>query len=480
MSSPTAGPAKPRIRVVPTAPSPDGDDALFLAEALGTTADPWQADVIRAWLATTKAGLAAPQCGLSVPRQNGKTVCLEIVEFYKLTVQGRKILHTSHEVESAQSSFRRLRDLFEHPDVAMLVDWRRGGIRRSNGQESITLKNGGLIKFRTRTRGGARGATFDDLVLDEAQEMTDEQFDALSSTVAAAPSGDSQIIMTGTPPGPRADGAPFRKLRDAARNGGAGIAWHEWSPANVPEPGDNQGLLDIARACNPTFGQRIPIKSFTDALVTMAYQGFLRERCGHWDVALGITPWRIIPESDWEAAAVTAGPADGLVAFGVKFSVDGHRVGLAGAVKHAGGVHVEALGVSPMPQGARLLVPWLVNRPDTPVWIDGRSGADDFAAQLAAHGIPARFRKVLDTKQAIAAHQGLLRALDAGELTHADQPGLNAAVKAMVRRKIGPSGGFGWESADERIDITPLDAVTLAHYGAEQIREPKEWKGAFV
>jgi hypothetical protein len=45
-------------------------------------------------------------------------------------------------------------------------------INRVHGSESIELKAGGRISFRTRTKLGARGHTCDALVLDEAHVLT--------------------------------------------------------------------------------------------------------------------------------------------------------------------------------------------------------------------------------------------------------------------------------------------------------------------
>src|SRR5690625_3365262 len=255
------GSQEPRVRLEPRRSEKwtDGDDACFLASSYGLTPDPWQAMVVTAWLGRTQGGtLAAGRCGLAVPRQNGKNGVVEIVELFKMVVLGRRILHTAHEVKTARKAFLRLRGFFENerkwPELAALVL----DIRQTNGQEAILLTNGGSVEFVARSRGSGRGFTVDDLVLDEAQELSDEQLEALLPTISAAPSGDPQIMMLATPPPPNADGAPWRRMRAAGVDGkDRRLSWHEWSPERAPDPLDTQALLECAADTNPALGGRL-------------------------------------------------------------------------------------------------------------------------------------------------------------------------------------------------------------------------------
>ena len=43
---------------------------------------------------------------------------------------------------------------------------------------------------------------------------------------------------------------------------------------------------------------------------------------------------------------------------------------------------------------------------------------------------------------------------------------LDAAVRVAGKRKIGPLGGWGWQAVTPDGDVTSLDAVTLARFGA--------------
>lgn len=474
MSSQSAvllGSQEPRVRLEPKR-SPrfeDGDDACFLASRYGLTPDPWQTLVVTSWLGRSTGGrLAAGRCGLSVPRQNGKNGALEIVELFKIVVLGRKILHTAHEVKTARKAFIRLRSFFENsrqwPELAALVS----DIRQTNGQEAIVLTNGGSVEFVARSRGSGRGFTVDDLVLDEAQELTDEQLEALLPTISAAPSGDPQIIMTGTPPPPNADGAPFKRMRMAGVEGkDRRLSWHEWSPERRPVQSDRAALLELAAATNPALGTRLQLSVVEDELAQMSFAGWMRERCGAWGAdSLG----GAIDYPTWLDLAIPtdAVPLTGTAVIGVKFSVDGTRVGCGIALRPADGIpHVEAFGVRPIAESASV-VSWLADRwqRTAAILVDGKAGAGDFCNELVAAGVPRRRVVLVTTDEAITAHAGFLRAVQVGALTHIAQPGLDAAVAVAGKRKIGAAGGWGWQSTTPDGDVTALDAVTLALHGA--------------
>ena len=173
----------------------EADDAIALGEDLGISPFPWQRGILADWCACNSDDKPTyVTCGLDVPRQNGKNAALEVYEPYRLAVCGWHILHTAHRVKTAKKAFNRLVKYFtdeHHPELMELVE----RIRRTNGEEAIYLKNGGSIEFIARTNGTARG--FDDIQLvgyDEAQELTDTQYDAIAYTLSASSTGERQII----------------------------------------------------------------------------------------------------------------------------------------------------------------------------------------------------------------------------------------------------------------------------------------------
>lgn len=170
---------KPRIDIHAPYKSTDGKECIYLTSAYGYVPDKWQELVLNRWLATDSKGAYLHRtCCLSVPRQNGKNAILEMIELYKTLVQGRKILHTAHEVKTCRKAFLRLKEFFEggkYPELEEEVV----AMRSTNGQEAIIFKNEASIEFISRSKRSGRGFTVDDVILDEAQELEDEQMEAV-------------------------------------------------------------------------------------------------------------------------------------------------------------------------------------------------------------------------------------------------------------------------------------------------------------
>jgi hypothetical protein len=194
-----------------------------------------------------------------------------------MIVLGEKILHTAHEVKTARKAFLRLCSFFEnprkYPELADLVR----DIRKTNGQEAIILTNGGSVEFVARSKGSGRGFTVDVLVLDEAQELSDEAQEALLPTTSSAPLGNPQWIYTGTPPGPKAVGEVFTRLRaDGVAGKDKRLSWHEWSLVGVVDLDDRANVA----ATNPAIGRRLNWDTPMAERAAMSDEGFARERLG--------------------------------------------------------------------------------------------------------------------------------------------------------------------------------------------------------
>ena len=283
----------PRVASVPPAASrADAEDAAFLASQYGLTPDPWQRTVLDGWLGTNADGRwSSPRCALALSRQNGKNVCLEQREVYGMVVGGERFLHTAHEVKTAQKAFRRLLYFFDNPRMFPKLHARTTLIRKANGQECITLDNGGSFELVARSRGSGRGFSVDVLVIDEAQELTEDHLAALLPTISA--SANPQTIFTGTPPGPNAEGELFTRIRNTGIAGeDPRLCWHEWSTDGAVDLDDRHAWA----ATNPALGIRLDLDTIADERAIMDDQTFLRERLGAWDSA-GVH--RVISAADW-------------------------------------------------------------------------------------------------------------------------------------------------------------------------------------
>jgi hypothetical protein len=288
----------PSFQLPPKSLRSDVEDATFLASAYGLTPDPWQELVLDGWLGRRLGDRwSAPRCGLAVPRQNGKNALLEVRELYGMVMLGERFLHTAHEVKTARKAFLRLCSFFENerefPEMTELVQ----EVRRTNGQEAIVLRNGGSVEFIARSKSSGRGYSVDVLILDEAQELTDEALAALLPTVSA--SLNPQQILTGTPPGPSANGEVFTRTRRAALDAvDRRLCWHEWSCVDSADL-DDEG--EWAKA-NPALGIRLQVDTITDERSSFDDETFARERLGVW-TGDSVGP---VDMDRWERLAVDA------------------------------------------------------------------------------------------------------------------------------------------------------------------------------
>lgn len=455
----------PRIRVCPDYAYTYGHDAAELASAYGLTPDPWQELILCDWLGRDEYGkYAAQTCGLSVPRQNGKNGVLEARELYGMTIDGERILHTAHEVKTARKAFDRLVSFFEdevnYPELVAMVKT----IRKTNGQEAILLANGGSIEFSARSRGASRGFTVDVVICDEAQELTDEQLEALMPTKSAGPLQNSQLILLGTPPNHNAVGDVFKRTRDKAISGKSDIAcWIEWS---VEEIGD---IYDESRweDANPALGYRLTREAIEAELASMSEDGFARERLGWWREGAVNALFSI---KRWDSLKTATPPPDGKLAYAARFSVDGSTVALAAAVKpKTGNPYVEVIEHRSMAQGSTWLIDWIEGRwrKAAIVVIDGKAGAQATVDELRRRGVGKASLLLPKADEVVAAASMLLNDVREGTVSHYGQPALDDAIEHAVRRPIGTGGGFGFKSSSEDSDITPAEAASLALWGVK-------------
>jgi hypothetical protein len=454
------GAQRPRVSLRPVSTDVrDADDAIALSSSYGLVPDDWQAWTLQGWLSRKRDGkLSAARCGVAVPRQNGKNGILEIAELFKLVVLGRRILHTAHEVKTARKAFIRLCSFFEnprqYPELAAVVR----DIRRTNGQEAIYLLNGGSIEFIARSKGSGRGFTVDDLVCDEAQELNEDAFAALLPTISAAPSGDPQVILTGTPPAPTMSGDVWTRMRTAGlERKDKRLCWDEWSCDGSVDLDDIQRWI----ASNPALGGRLSLDVLKDERVAFDDDTFARERLGMWSGSNGRS---VIDAQTWLTVADVRSVALDRLALAVDVSPDRSIASVSLAGQRADGLwHLE---LDEQRNGVGWLVPWLVARcarnDIRAVVIDGMSPAASIIDDLRQHKIKVTTTSSRDMAAACGTlYDGVME----GWLRHTDQPQVNTALSVARQRKL--QDAWAWNRKSDTSDITPLVACTLALWGAQ-------------
>lgn len=465
----------PRIQVEPKRVCTDGEDAATLMDAYGDTLDPWQKTVVDCWLGKDEnGGYSVTSAGLSVPRQNGKNVCLEARELYGMLINGEKILHTAHLLKTAKKSFQRLVRIFtdeRHPEIVKEV----ASIRYTNGEEGIELRNGGRIEYSARSRRAARG--FDGIslvVFDEAQELTDDQLEALLPTLSASDTGTRQLIFTGTPPYPGTPGEVFRRRRKICIDSpGQHDAWHEWS---VTAKGIEDISLDdvsLWYMTNPALGVRLSEEFLSEERKSMKRDGFARECLCWWSPAVENRIDYAIPKAVWDACVSDDLKPKGKTAYGIKFTQDGAEVILCGAViPQTGQARVSLIERKPTGLGVQWLADWLIERYSKAscVVIDGRNGADVLVDKIAPTW-KAKGSVIRPTGKNITAAAGTISdMLNEKTVTwYRGQEALRDSAVNSIKRPISGGWGFGGDNS------APIEAAALALWGAKTAkRDPNK------
>ena len=461
------GSQTPRICVEPARVTTDGDDAAALMAAYASPLDPWQKQVVDCWLGKDAAGsYTVNVAGISVPRQNGKNVCLEALELYLMEALGAHILHTAHQVRTSKRSFRRLEAIFtdrRHPELACTVS----NVRYTNGEEAVMLDNGASVEFLARSRQAARGFdNIDVIVFDEAQELTDDQYDAIVATLAASASGIRLIILAGTPVYPGCPGTVFRRRRESVLSAPEpGNAWHEWSVDAKTVDEIRIGDRELWYQTNPALGRRLSEDFTATELQSMTADSFCRERLGWWSPVISAQADTAIPAAVWDACKSEALKPEGKTAYGVQFSADGSEVTLCGAViPKDGPARISLIERRPTAMGTRWLADWLNERYHTGccVVIDGRNGVDLLVERIAQTWKAKNSVVRPKAGDVVAAASMLLDALNEKSVSwYAGQEALRDSAVSSVRRPIGGGWGFGGD------DPCPIAGCALALWGAK-------------
>lgn len=451
------GSQEPSVRIVPPYESTDGVRAERVLRAGKFILDPWQLEGLNDWMSFTEDGKwICGTCGLSVPRQNGKSGLVEGRAEAGMVLYNEQVIYTAHLQKTATETFEEMAAFFESAKLKPRVK----DIKTAIGREQIILKTGARIKFLARTRNGGRGQHGDLLIFDEAQEL---DYDAQASFIPAiSASLNPQVIYLGTPPDPTAPGVVFRGIRENAINGSTKkTAWLEFG---VDEVGDITDRNRWAES-NPALGRRILMSTIEAELEQLAPDDFARERLGWWSPVVEHKEVKAIDEEAWDACASDELKPEGKTAYGIKFSADGSEVCLCGAVKPVTGKsRISLIDIKPTGLGIRWLADFLNGRYGKAacVVIDGRNGVDVLIDRIQDTW---RMKGSIirpSAKDMLAAVGTMTNAIDERSLTwYRQQETLRESAVTSVRRDLGGGWAFGGENS------LPIEAAALALWGVE-------------
>lgn len=430
----------------------------------------WQRDIVKDIMAVDEDGLWVHQkFGFSIPRRNGKTEIVYIVELDALE-QGLKVLHTAHRISTSHASFEKMKKYLEESGYVEGSEKEGADFNsiKAKGQERIELyKSGGVIQFRTRTASGGLGEGFDLLVIDEAQEYTTEQESALKYTVTD--SKNPMTIMTGTPPTPVSSGTVFANFRENLLFGQSKYAgWAEWSVENEKDIHDIEAWYNS----NPSMGYHLNERKIEAELGEDKLDHNI-QRLGYWPK---FNQKSAISEKDWKELKVNALPVlKGPLSVGIKYGNDGTNVSMSIAVHTLSGkIFVETIDCQSVRNGNQWIINFLKNSEVSSVAIDGASGQSLLADDMNDFRLK---EPILPTvKEIINANSLWEQAIFQKSICHSDQPSLTTVVTNCDKRNIGSSGGFGYKSQFDDMDISLMDSALLAHWACSNDKPKKKQK----
>lgn len=454
-----------------------GDEALKCYQETGREAQEWQANLIKDILSVNDDGLwVHPKFGYSVPRRNGKGEILTIREMYGIEI-GEHICHTAHRTTTSSSASKRLADLLKAKGYTEVLRPKKNvkytqsyTYSKQFGLERITLlETGGSVDFRTRTSAGGLGEGFDLLIIDEAQEYTDDQQSTLQYVVSDSP--NPQIILCGTPPTAVSKGTVFPKLRDSCLMGQADeVGWAEWSVDQQSDVND----VELWYLCNPAMGyqlneRKIKAEDKTDVI------DYNIQRLGLW---IKYSQKSVISEAEWLALEVDTVPERaGKKYIGVKYGIDGANVAMSIAIKGKNEkIFVECLDCRPARIGNDWIIGILKQMQDLGgVVVDGANGQKLLETAMKDAGI--RVKPVLPAVgNVIVANAMFEQALENATICHKAQPSLVMSATNCEKRAIGSNGGFGYKALTPDTEIALLDSVILAHWLCAEAKEKQKQK----
>lgn len=442
-----------------------GKEAIELYNKTSRTAQEWQELMIYDIMALNDDELwTHSKFGYSLPRRNGKNEIIAIRELWGL-YNGERMRHTAHQTRTSRAAWERLRSMLDDLGLEEPKDYK---ITSTIGMESVRLKStGGRVDFGTRSSKSGLGEGFDLLIIDEAQEYTDDQESALKYVVTD--SQNPQTILCGTPPTPISSGTVFTKLRKSCLLGETiDTGWAEWSVPDQKDVKDKSYWYET----NPSLGTILTERAVASEIGEDDID-FNIQRLGLW---LRYNQKSAISKVEWERLQVDKLPnLTSKLFVGIKYGHDGTNVSMSIAAKtDDGGIFLEAIDCRSVRDGTAWITGFLEKADVAAIAIDGENGQKVLAEDMKASKLKA---PILPTvKEIIFANANFEQALFAETICHMDQPALTQSVSNCEKRQIGSKGGFGYTSLNEKIEVSLLESCILAHWLASEHKEKTKQK----
>jgi hypothetical protein len=439
----------------------DGDRAAELARRAGVLCLPWQWIALRKILSRRDDGLFShPDCLMLATRQSGKSQVMLLRLIFGLFVLGERQVYSAQRWVTAESIYKRLKAIIEsQPSLQKRL---AKDPSSSSSRAVIELKSGAVLALGVRS--GDLGRGYDDLslvVLDECYNLSEVEVSALTGAQLSA--ANPQTIYTSTPPVWEKH-PNCQVLSDLRRLGQArqpDLYFAEWgAPRDAPRDDP-----ETWRLASPSYGviqkerdiRRMLAKARTPAALALFDADILGQGDYPPDEA-DIAP--VISAETWaDLKADTPPELVGPIAVAVDRSPDRKTWAIASAQRRAddGRIHLEIGPYEDLSTNAdvvEMLTEIVVDWDPIEIVCDQRSAAAVLQPLLEAAEMPPT---MTNSTELVRACGSFVDAIEAGQISHANQDTLNEGVVSAVKRDLG--GGFAWDRAP---GATALVAASLA------------------
>jgi hypothetical protein len=479
-----------------------GPEVADICARAGYAPDPEQELILDATFAILPSGKpAAFEVDMVGPRQNFKTGVLKMIELGWLFVtKERLIIHSAHELTTAEETFRETAALIEDNRFLsrQLLPTRgdRPGITASNGRWAIELTGDRRLRYKARMATGGRGLAGDKVVLDEFFAVTPAMIGSLYPTLTARPK--PQVVSASS-----AGLLSSDALRDKRDRGRAGLTanqfYIEYSDPEGPTPKIPTTGCETAKCTHaktaegcalddegrwkrimPALGDRVMPETIRSMRQSMPPAEFAREFLVWWeDPPLDVNEQIFGAHWGKQGLSDAAQPKPLCLGVGVEPARRWSSIGAVGDYGDDGMRVVFPATSDPKQGGHRRGTTWVVDE------VCDIAERHEIPVAIAAYGPGAdmveKLRERLGENRVLVADMGDLKdacadffdgVTESHQIFHGDDPDLNAPARQAIKRMSGDRFLWGRQDTkrkdkdEEPYDVSMLEAVTLAYWGA--------------
>lgn len=424
---------------------------------------PWQQLVADVGLELTDEGLPAyREVVISVPRQNGKTTLLLAWEVDRALSWGRpqRIIYSAQTGRDAREKL--LEDqvpILERSPLSVAVK----KVISTNGGESVVFVGGSRLSTVASSESAGHGKTIGLGVVDEAFDDVDNRREqALSPAMRTV--RDAQLVVASTM-GTDASHYLNRKVEvgrqvASADRDDSRMAYFEWSAPDECDIGDPK----VWAACTPALGYTVDL-----SILQAEYESNLATPGEFKRFALNqrtASDERVISEAAWATVCDPHCQPDGRVVF----AVDTNPERSWSSIAVSDGKRCELVNQERGTGWLAARVEQLARDWSAQVVVQSGSPAASLITDLRGRGINVREAAAGDFTRATGLFYD---AVMDGQIQIRADGRLDGAVAAAQKRPSGDA--WVWARKTSLTDISPLCAVTLAFWAANERGGPSKY-----